>query len=194
MQREQPFVSIFTSAEVPPIPLEDYLIRLQDLTECSDACFLLALVYLDRMSKITDRLTINPTSLNVHRLMLTAVLLAAKYADDVLPKSANKAFSLAGGIDLSELNELEAEFLFIICFNLHVTEREVLSYSRAILRFAQGPAVTCPNMGRVAARRTLQDGVIVQEVTSPSGAVRYVQLANQQVEAQCHATDMVFSS
>lgn len=55
-------------------------------------------------------------SLSVHRLFLTALMVATKYHDDTF--LSNKHWSIMGGVSQKEMNVLETEFLFLIDFNL----------------------------------------------------------------------------
>jgi hypothetical protein len=56
--------------------------------------------------------------LNVHRVVITAILLAAKFFDDAYYNNAY--YSKVGGVLVSEMNGLEVDFLFRINFSLHV--------------------------------------------------------------------------
>ncbi len=47
---------------------------------CSGECFVLALVYIDRIIQSNPSFMVN--SLNIHRLLITSVMLAAKFFDD----------------------------------------------------------------------------------------------------------------
>jgi hypothetical protein len=58
------------------------------------------------------------TELNVHRVVITAILLAAKFFDDAYYNNAY--YSKVGGVLVSEMNGLEVDFLFRINFSLHV--------------------------------------------------------------------------
>ncbi|RYG53553.1 hypothetical protein EON66_08370, partial [archaeon] len=81
----------------------------------SPECFVLALVYIDRLIQ-RNSLLLN--SLNVHRIIITAVMLAAKFFDDQYYNNAY--YAKVGGVPTSEVNSLELEFLFCINFTLHV--------------------------------------------------------------------------
>jgi hypothetical protein len=59
------------------------------------------------------------TSLNVHRVIITSVMLAAKFFDDQYFNNAY--FAKVGGVPCPEMNSLELEFLFSINFSLHVS-------------------------------------------------------------------------
>ncbi|KAF4719359.1 mitochondrial peripheral inner membrane protein, partial [Perkinsus olseni] len=93
--RRKPARSRFHSVTVPNITVSDYLLRLSKFFHCSGECFVIALVYLDRAVKESsysasladaeeekESSPFNITRLNVHRLLLTALTLAAKYYDD----------------------------------------------------------------------------------------------------------------
>lgn len=99
---------------------------------CSVECFVLALVYVDRIMQANWRFLL--TSLNVHRLLLTAVMTAVKYHDDC---SYNNAYyAKVGGIPLGELNALEVELLFLLGFDLHVSGEVFERYCSELLKHA----------------------------------------------------------
>lgn len=77
---------------------------------------MLALVYIDRL---IQRNALLLTSLNCHRVIITALMLAAKFFDDQYFNNAY--YAKVGGVPCAEINSLELEFLFSINFSLHVT-------------------------------------------------------------------------
>lgn len=77
---------------------------------------MLALIYIDRLIQRNNFLL---TELNVHRVVITAVLLAAKFFDDAYYNNAY--YAKVGGVLTSEMNGLEVDFLFRINFSLHVS-------------------------------------------------------------------------
>jgi Cyclin len=90
--------------------------RIHRYASCSNECFILALIYIDRLIQKSNFLL---TELNIHRVCVTAVLLAAKFFDDAYYNNAY--FAKVGGVMISEMNSLEVDFLFRINFSLHVT-------------------------------------------------------------------------
>ena len=58
--------------------------------------------------------------LNAHKMVLAAVLLAAKYQDDFYYD--NKAFEFAGGVNALHLHQLELEMFQKLDYNLFVAE------------------------------------------------------------------------
>mmetsp|Transcript_27192 Transcript_27192/g.27707 ORF Transcript_27192/g.27707 Transcript_27192/m.27707 type:complete len:473 (-) Transcript_27192:189-1607(-) len=109
-------VTKFHALKAPGIGVEAYLERVQKYASCSNECFILALIYIDRLIERNNFLL---TELNVHRVVITAILLAAKFFDDAYYNNAY--YAKVGGVLVSELNGLEVDFLFRINFSLHVS-------------------------------------------------------------------------
>lgn len=105
----------FHALKAPGIGVEAYLERIHNYASCSNECFILALIYVDRLIERNNFLL---TELNVHRVIITAILLAAKFFDDAYYNNAY--YAKVGGVLVTELNGLEVDFLFRINFSLHV--------------------------------------------------------------------------
>ncbi|GAB2290123.1 Cyclin-U4-1 [Dionaea muscipula] len=110
-------VSVFHGLTRPTISIHSYLERIFKYANCSPSCFVVAYIYLDRFVQRQPLLPIN--SFNVHRLLITSVLVAAKFLDDVYYNNAY--YAKIGGISTAEMNFLEVDFLFGLGFNLNVT-------------------------------------------------------------------------
>lgn len=108
-------VTKFHALRPPSIGVRDYLERILKFASCSNQCFVLALVYIDRLIQRNNFVL---SSLNVHRIIITSVMLAAKFFDDQYFNNAY--YAKVGGVPTIELNALELEFLFSINFALHV--------------------------------------------------------------------------
>jgi hypothetical protein len=87
-------VSIFYSTFRQPFSLESYVTRIVNFTNCSRSVFVNALVYLDRIKQTDPRLAIS--EMNVHRVLMTAVVLSVKFLEDELYQ--NSYFAKVGGI------------------------------------------------------------------------------------------------
>lgn len=74
------------------------------------------------------------TELNVHRVVITAVLLAAKFFDDAYYNNAY--YAKVGGVLVSEMNSLEVEFLFRINFSLRVVPEVFQKYHAELVSHA----------------------------------------------------------
>ena len=57
--------TVFHAKSVPSISIKDYLVRIGKSAHCSDECFILALIYIDRITEKKKKFIIK--SLNIHR-------------------------------------------------------------------------------------------------------------------------------
>lgn len=76
----------FQSAYCPDVSVHAYLGRIQKYANCSDACLILAMVYIDRLIEAPNGLVLS--RLNIHRLVITSVLMAVKFHDDLFYNNA----------------------------------------------------------------------------------------------------------
>ena len=74
-------ISVFHGLTRPNISIQSYLERIFKYANCSPSCFVVAYVYLDRFTQRQPSLPIN--TFNVHRLLITSVMVAAKFMDDM---------------------------------------------------------------------------------------------------------------
>ncbi|GLJ18727.1 hypothetical protein SUGI_0334130 [Cryptomeria japonica] len=117
-------LGVFSALQVPAMNIEKYLERIFKYARCSPSVFVVAYVYIDRL--IFHIPGFHLTSLNVHRLVLTSVMVATKFLDGF--HYNNDHFAKVGGLKLAKLNNLEVEFLFMLRFRLHVTASGFESY------------------------------------------------------------------
>nr|QYW07145.1 cyclin U4-2 [Dimocarpus longan] len=110
-------ISAFHGLTRPTISVQSYLERIFKYANCSPSCYVVAYVYLDRFTQRQPSLPIN--SFNVHRLLITSVLVSAKFMDDLYYN--NSFYAKVGGISTAEMNLLEVDFLFGLGFQLNVT-------------------------------------------------------------------------
>jgi hypothetical protein len=75
-----PQLTVFHGLRAPPISIEAYLLRIAKYAKCSPACFAHAMVHMLKLAG--QDASFAPTRLNVHRLVLTGVLISAKFLDD----------------------------------------------------------------------------------------------------------------
>lgn len=121
-------LTAFHGLRPPPISIEAYLDRIAKYTKCSPVCFVMSLLYMDILCQRDDDMA--PTSLNVHRLLLTGIMLAAKFMDDHYYN--NSYYAKVGGISTHELNKLELELLKLLDFRLYVSPDIIKTYLRQI--------------------------------------------------------------
>lgn len=110
----------FHAANEPDSGIRDYLTQIRRRLRCSKECLILALVYLDRIVEADAEVAIS--NLTVHRLLLTAILVASKFQD--YNGFDNARYAKIGGLDLAELNGLERDFCRRVGWRLHVKPEE----------------------------------------------------------------------
>ncbi|KAF9143814.1 hypothetical protein BGX30_014659 [Mortierella sp. GBA39] len=72
-------------------------------------------------------------SFNIHRLLITSLMIAAKFTSDLF--YSNARYAKVGGLALPELNQLELEFLFTSKFELNVKVDELQRVGNSLLQF-----------------------------------------------------------
>ncbi|TKY45704.1 Cyclin-U4-1 protein [Spatholobus suberectus] len=75
---------------------------------------------------LRDKPSLPINSFNVHRLLITSVMVAAKFMDDM--NYNNAYYAKVGGITKIEMNFLELDFLFGLGFHLNVTPGTFQAY------------------------------------------------------------------
>ena len=105
----------FTNMYIPSISIKDYLLRLSKYSKINESTIILILIYIDR---ICNRNNFILTYYNIHKLILAAFVLAIKYNEDNYYSMI--FYSKIGGVTLSELNNLEYEYLILINYNLFI--------------------------------------------------------------------------
>jgi len=115
-----PRVPGFYSQKPPSIGIQAYLKRIHHFFVCSDECFVLALVYINRIVKKAPEMTVS--DLSVHRIVFFALMLAAKIHDDV--SYGNGYYARVGGLPVKEVNTLEMDFLKMLNWKTFVAPNE----------------------------------------------------------------------
>mmetsp|Transcript_6992 Transcript_6992/g.6520 ORF Transcript_6992/g.6520 Transcript_6992/m.6520 type:complete len:194 (+) Transcript_6992:110-691(+) len=114
----------FEKEEELKISIIEYIDRLGDYLHVSGSCFILALIYIDR---ITQKAQVRLSQLSIHRLFTTSILLAMKYHDDI--KIEDPAYiATVVGIPQTELKILEVAFMSMINFELYVRPSKFRQY------------------------------------------------------------------
>jgi hypothetical protein len=126
--KQQQKLSHFHCVRAPPMGVKDYLKRIRSYFKCSDECYVIALVIIDRVGKVDSSLTL--CELNVHRLLVSAVMLAAKFHDDVY--YSNAYYAKVGGLSVKEINQLESRLLKLLNWKVNVAAEEYHEYLRIV--------------------------------------------------------------
>eukprot|EP00927_Polykrikos_kofoidii_P056914 TRINITY_DN51000_c0_g1_i1.p1 TRINITY_DN51000_c0_g1~~TRINITY_DN51000_c0_g1_i1.p1 ORF type:complete len:269 (-),score=23.63 TRINITY_DN51000_c0_g1_i1:317-1123(-) len=115
---------IFFGVSAPPLDIFGYFCRLWDQFKCTPECYVAATVYIDRaVMRRPDLLT---NDLSIHRLLLTGLVIAAKFQDD--RHYTNAVYARIGGVSIADLDALERVFLSIVDWNLYVSRPEYERY------------------------------------------------------------------
>jgi len=112
----------FYSKKPPPIPLEEYLLRLHRYCPMSTAVYLATSLYINRLAVLERVLPVTPR--NVHRLLLAGLRVAMKALEDL--SYPHRRFAKVGGVSEAELGRLEISFCFLTNFELKVDAEMLL--------------------------------------------------------------------
>lgn len=130
-QRREGAITCFDAVELPDVSLRGYLVgRLHKHAGCSGACYVLAAAYIDRFMT-SHKTAFTLSAINVHRLVLVTVVVAAKFLDD--NRCLNSYYASLGGLTLEELNYLEVQFLQFLGWNIFVSTEQFETYYRALV-------------------------------------------------------------
>jgi len=120
----------FHCVRPPSMSIRDYVERIRKFFGCSIESYVLGLVYIDRLVKRHPDVVIS--KLSCHRLLITSMMLAAKFQDDVF--YTNTFYAKVGGLKLDELNVLEQKMLELLDYRLLVPPSEFELYRRILCR------------------------------------------------------------
>jgi len=118
----------FSSRGIFLIKIKPFLMRIAYYTRCSEESLILSLIYVDRL--IAQNCKFMVTSDNVHKVILTSVLVAVKFYDDYHQK--NGFFGKVGCVSKQEMKKLERIFSFKIKFDLFVNKNLYNFYRRGL--------------------------------------------------------------
>jgi hypothetical protein len=122
-------LTVFHAVREPNVSIQDYLFRIARYFLCSPECFVMALIYVDRIVRRHSDFIV--CKLNVHRLIVTSMMLSVKFFDDVY--YSNAYYAKVGGVRGSEMNVLEAHFLRLLDWDLFVKPEEFEAYKHNVL-------------------------------------------------------------
>ena len=123
LSKEDPTL-LFLSRKPPKISIINYLERILRYSKIEESTLIIMLIYIDRLCDFND-LILN--KYNIHRIMMTSVLIAIKYNED--DYYSNKYYAKVGGIPLTEINTLEIEFMKLVKYSLFVNESLFNTYN-----------------------------------------------------------------
>lgn len=118
---EQPEVNAFSVGKAPKVDLDNYFSRLIKYCKLQRGTFIAMMIYLDKAAEKIDF-----TKLNIHRLILGALVCAIKYTCDIC--GTNIYYSKVGGVSAYELCVIENCFLELLDYNLYISNEEYEKY------------------------------------------------------------------
>ena len=118
----------FYPPNIPLISIKDYLQHIYKYTKINASTIVIILIYIDRICNITK---CKPSYYIIHKLILGAMMLAIKYNEDEF--YSLKYYAKIGGVSLSEITNLEYNFLSLIDFNLYIKQDLFDKYNDYIL-------------------------------------------------------------
>merc|ERR1711920_927350 len=102
---------------------------------CQEACFISAMIYVDRVWKVQPSFV---DQLSIHLLFATSLVVSVKFHDDEY--YSNKFYAKGIGVGLVELNCLETKFLPLIQWNLDISPDEYSYYLHLLAVFSSHAA------------------------------------------------------
>lgn len=121
----------------PGMSIGDYIGRIRRFFGCSAECYVLGLLYIDRLIKLRPQIEFS--RLSAHRLIIASMTLAAKFHDDTF--YSNKFYAKVGGVPLRELNVLEQSLMQLLDWRLQVLPEEYELYAKLARQAAVAGAV-----------------------------------------------------
>jgi len=122
-----PNISPIFNINKPLISIYDYLCRINRYSSFELSTYIVSLIYLDRICKEAK---IFLTPYNIHKLLFTSILIAAKYNEDKL--YTNSHYAKIAGVSTKELINMENCFLFSIKFKLYIDVKTYQEYSSCL--------------------------------------------------------------
>jgi hypothetical protein len=125
-----PFINNYT----PSISVCDYFQRIVKYTMASNEALVIAIVYLCRINDKVPTFQIYHGT--IYRVLLASIRVSTKYHDE--DHLDNKHFAKVGGVNVKEMNSLEADFLYLIGFDLYVSSDDYLTAFKHIMKSIHG--------------------------------------------------------
>jgi hypothetical protein len=121
---------IFFSKKPPKITIIGYLERIVRYSKTDESTLIIMLIYIDRLCDFNNIIL---NKYNIHRIIISSVLLAIKYNED--DYFSNMYYAKVGGTSLKEINFLEIEFMKFINYSLFVNENLFNTYRSYLNEF-----------------------------------------------------------
>jgi len=126
-------LTVFDAQDIPPISIQDYLIRIMTYSRSTSRNIVMSLSFIDKLSN-DDNCPITLTRHNIHRLLAISLMVASKFYEDFYID--NESWATIAGVNLQEINRLESKFLAYINFDINTRLDWFLNYVQLLLSYA----------------------------------------------------------
>ena len=125
-------LTVFDAQDIPPISIQDYLIRIMTYSKATSRNIVMSLSFIDKLSN-DDNCPIILTRHNIHRLLAVSLMVASKFYEDFYID--NESWATIAGVNLQEINRLERKFLAYINFDINTKLDWFLNYVQLLLSY-----------------------------------------------------------
>lgn len=132
-QQDRLVSGVFSGSAAPPFGIEKYFLHAYEHCPVSPAAVMATSYYMHRLVVAEQRVVL--TGRNVHRLLLGAVIVAAKAYDDKYPRL--RILSRAGGVSMSEMRRLLLGFCYLLDFDLWASAETLTRHVRWLRKTAR---------------------------------------------------------
>mmetsp|Transcript_10636 Transcript_10636/g.21060 ORF Transcript_10636/g.21060 Transcript_10636/m.21060 type:complete len:339 (-) Transcript_10636:84-1100(-) len=164
------------SKYVMNITIRDYMKRIEKYSNASPCCYTVGLIFLERLKKSDKRKgrEAEPllTSATYQRLVITAIMVAAKFLDDYY--HSNKHWALIAGLPTAELNKLEVEFLEELGYKLHIQREEYDWFAQELYERVERETTE----KRFSEMNVVTDETLSRMSTPPTSSASFVSFAS----------------
>jgi ATP-dependent 26S proteasome regulatory subunit len=122
--------SVFDSSLSDKITLEDYLMRIRKHSDLELNTLVCSFILIDKLIN-THRIILSTK--NVHKILLSGILISIKFMEDVIYKQND--YAKIGGVSLSSLSAIETAFLKIIDYKIVISHDVFEQYYTKICTF-----------------------------------------------------------
>jgi len=119
-------VHLKTCGDPADLAPEAYAARIFNFFDCTCEIYIIAMVYINRLLEKNPEFVVNAQAIN--RLLLTSVILALKWHEDISEQYPLSHYAIVGSVALGELRQLEASFVGLLGWDLHVDSMDYLSH------------------------------------------------------------------
>ncbi|KAJ6543895.1 hypothetical protein B0H19DRAFT_1168822 [Mycena capillaripes] len=159
--------SSFEQYERPMISLEHFICGIVKTGPVRISTLLATLIYLERLrSKLPDVSTGLPCAR--HRVFLATLIVSSKYLNDSCPKNLHWVYYASRMFQVSEVNLMEQQLLFLLDYDLRFDEEEACAAFAPFMSYYVTTQALADKIARPSKRRASPAQVQKQRVAPPT--------------------------